>query len=119
MNKALQLFQFIAPEYLFIEIHEHWDEILLKSKLSADELNRVLSFLKTEISTIPFEFMPNAIKKARKISPDPDDVPYIALALHYQCPFWTHDKDLHKIGINTYNTSNIRNEIKNLLESMR
>ena len=32
-NKILRKFRFVAPEYLFIEIHEHFEEILEKTKL--------------------------------------------------------------------------------------
>ncbi|PIN85274.1 MAG: hypothetical protein COV47_03030 [Candidatus Diapherotrites archaeon CG11_big_fil_rev_8_21_14_0_20_37_9] len=32
----------------------------------------------------------------KKISPDPKDVPYFALALKLRCPIWTNDKLLKK-----------------------
>jgi len=34
------------------------------------------------------------IEKAEKISPDPKDVPYLALALKLRCNLWSNDRDL-------------------------
>ncbi|MEK6968674.1 MAG: PIN domain-containing protein [Nanoarchaeota archaeon] len=43
-------------------------------------------------------FSENDLKKwyieAKKISPDPDDVAYFALALYLGCPIWSNDKRL-------------------------
>ena len=55
-NKILRKHHFVAPEYLFIEVHEHFDEIAEKSKLSSEELNIILDFLEEQIEIIPFLF---------------------------------------------------------------
>ena len=48
-NRIAKKFQFVAPEYLFIEILEHFDELLKKTKLSEEELMLVLNFLEEQI----------------------------------------------------------------------
>jgi hypothetical protein len=37
----LRKIRFVAPEYLFIKIHEHFNKILEKTKLSDEELEIV------------------------------------------------------------------------------
>lgn len=95
-NRLLRKFRFTAPEYLFIEIREHLNEIIGKTKLSQDELEAVLNFLEEQIEVIPFEEFADKHDEAKNISPDPDNVPYLALALKLNCPIWSNDKELKK-----------------------
>ncbi|WP_048090908.1 PIN domain-containing protein [Geoglobus acetivorans] len=108
MNKILRKFRFIAPEYLFIEIREHFDEILKKTKLSQEELEVVLDFLEEQIEVVPFEEFEDEYDVARRISPDPDDVPYFALALKLNCAIWSNDRKLEEQDIvKVYTTRDI------------
>ena len=95
-NRILRKFRFIAPEYLFIEIHEHFDEIITKTELSQGELKAVLNFLEEQIETIPFEEFDDVYDEAENVSPDPDDVPYFALALKMNCAIWSNDRMLRE-----------------------
>ena len=46
--------------------------------------------------------------EAKEISPDPDDVPYLALALKLGCAIWSNDKELKKQSVvKVYNTQEI------------
>ncbi|MEM2984840.1 MAG: PIN domain-containing protein [Candidatus Jordarchaeaceae archaeon] len=54
-NRLLRNFRLIAPEYLFIEILEYFDEIVEKTKLYQEELEVVLNLLEEQIEIIPFE----------------------------------------------------------------
>ncbi len=45
--------QLIAPEFLFIELEEHKDEIIAKSSLSEDDFNEFVNLLKERIDIIP------------------------------------------------------------------
>ncbi len=63
--------QLIAPEFLFMELEEHKDELIEKSSLS--EYKEFLS-------------------KAKTVSPDPDDIDLFALALKLDCPLWAQEK---------------------------
>lgn len=64
-NKILRKFRFVAPEHLFIEIREHFDEILEKTKLSQEELEVVLNFLEEQIEVIPFEEFEDRYEEAK------------------------------------------------------
>lgn len=96
LNRRLKKFDFIAPEYLMIEAEKHVDELAEKTKLSAQELEKVFGFLEKEIEFVPFEEFRELYKKAEQISPDPDDVQYFALALKLGSAIWSNDKVLKK-----------------------
>jgi len=38
---------------------------------------------------------------------DPNDWEVVALAMHFDCPIWTEDKDFFGIGIATWNSQNV------------
>jgi len=68
----------------------------------------VLNFLEEQIEIIPFEEFEDKYEEAEKISPDPDDVPYLALALKLGCAIWSNDKELKKQSVvKVYNTQEI------------
>ncbi len=107
-NRILRKFRFIAPEYLFIEIREHFDEIMTKTELSQEELEAVLNFLEEQIETIPFEEFDDMYGEAKNVSPDPDDVPYFALALKMNCAIWSNDRKLRgQDAVKVYTTQEI------------
>ena len=81
---------------MFIEIEEHKEEILKKSRLSDDEFGLALNLLKTRIILVPFTDFRKFISRAIRASPDVDDIEYFALALSEDIIIWTDDKDLKK-----------------------
>ncbi len=96
LNRRLKKFEFVAPEYLMVEVEKHIDEIVGKTKLKLAELEKVFGFIEKEIEFIPFEDFKELYEKAVQVSPDPDDVPYFALALKLGCAIWSYDKPLKK-----------------------
>ena len=44
------------------------------------------------ITIIPLEEFSRYLDEAEKISPDPDDIIYFALALKLKCGLWSNDK---------------------------
>lgn len=70
-----------APEFIFIEIEKYSTEICEKSGKTKEELEEVLNILMRKINIIPKEEIILFIKQSSKISPDPKDVPYLALAM--------------------------------------
>jgi len=81
LNRANKRFEFIAPEFLMVEVEKHTIEILQKTGLSSEELENVLEFLEKEIEFVSFIDFAEYYEEAEKISPDPNDVQYFALAL--------------------------------------
>jgi predicted nucleic acid-binding protein len=86
--------QFIAPEFLFLEIEDHKGEIVAKSGLSDAEVDEFLSLLKAQIEVIPRQQFERYLQEANRISPDPDDTEYFALALRFGAILWSNDKEL-------------------------
>ncbi len=90
----LESLEIVAPDWLFSEIEEHKDEILKLSDISEDELEVFMKLIRSCVRI----FEPDEIKEhldvASSACPDPDDVPYFALAMKLSCPIWSNDKKL-------------------------
>lgn len=104
-------FHLFTPEYIFTELEKHKEEILRKTERTDEELFRLVETLKRRIVIIPFEELAPYVGEAEKLTPDPDDMAYFALALKLNCAIWSNDKKLkgqNKINIfNTHELSNI------------
>lgn len=85
-----------TPEYILLEIEKHKKEILTKTSQNKEELEQIMHMLKNIIRIIPQIELQQYLPEAKKITPDPDDVMYFALALKLQCPIWSNDKALKK-----------------------
>ena len=94
LNRANKRFEFVAPEFLMVEVEKHAREIIKKTGLSIKEIRKVLDFLEKEIDFISFEEFSEFSKKAEQIPPDPNDVQYFALALKLNGAIWSNDKAL-------------------------
>ena len=86
----------ISPEFIIDEFNKHLDELSDKTSVSKEELTELVEELITvsEIVIVPREEFTDLLGKARQLSPDPDDVPYFALALKHNCPLWSNDSKL-------------------------
>ena len=87
-----------APEFTVEEFKKHLLELQKKTRLPREELMQNFETLMqlAEIKLVPFEEFKHKRALAKNISPDEDDVAYLALALHLQCALWTQDKQLKK-----------------------
>ena len=98
-------FHLFTPEYIFTELEKHKEEILEKTERTDEEFFRVLETLKRRIIIVPLEELIPYIKEAEKLTPDPDDITYFALALKLNCAIWSNDKKLKEQNkIKVYNT---------------
>jgi len=99
-NKIFKIFELVAPEYLIEEIKEHEEEIINKSELRKEDLEKVMNFIFSGIRIIPEESFSEFLEEAKKIS-TPNDFPYVALALKLkslglEIKIWSNDKKLKK-----------------------
>jgi predicted nucleic acid-binding protein len=80
--------------YVFEELEEHKEEI--KSKARIDDTVYELSTreILEYVTIVPLEEFKKFWEDAKQISPDPDDVEYLAVALSLDCAIWSNDKDL-------------------------
>jgi predicted nucleic acid-binding protein len=96
----------IAPEFIFEEFLKYEQLILSKTARNDTEFQEFMYLLKKRIVTIPVK--KNYLIYARKVSPDINDVDYIALALQTGYPIWSNDKELKKQQIiKIYNTTEL------------
>ena len=97
-----------APEFLLDEFNKHRKYLLNKTHRTKEDFNEILEVLAYIIKFIPLEDIEQYIKKADKISPDPDDSIYFAIALKIGASIWTNEKRLQKQDqIKIYTTSDL------------
>jgi len=78
----------------------------LETGVITELLEKLLEESETKI--IPIEEFRHQESMAKEISPDPDDVAYLALALHLGCPLWSNDKALKKqTKVKVYSTQEL------------
>lgn len=99
ISDKLHLF---APEFLFEEFSKYEELILKKTHRSNEEFNQFLDILKDQITIVPKKEITPFIDKAEKISPDPKDTIFLALALSLNSNVWSNDTKL-KEGQNIVN----------------
>ena len=83
-----------APEFIFDEFRKYKDYLKGKTKRSEEDFNRLFDLFERNVTLIPKNEIDEFINEAEKISPDPKDVTYLALALKLKCDLWSNDKKL-------------------------
>ncbi|MFH1073139.1 MAG: PIN domain-containing protein [Nanoarchaeota archaeon] len=118
MSQDLELF---APEFALEEINKHQEEIIKKNNLTKEEFDQIKFDLAIAVTFIPLEDYAPFLKKALKISPDPNDVDFFALAMKLKTPIWSNDARLKKQNkITIFSTIELMNlpEVQNILRAL-
>ena len=98
-------FHLFTPEYIFTELEKHKEELMNKTERTTEEFFRLVETLKRRIVIVPLEELVPHVKEAEKLTPDPDDMAYFALALKLNCSILSNDKKLKEQNkIEVYNT---------------
>jgi predicted nucleic acid-binding protein len=87
-------FHLFTPEYILTEFEKHKEEILEKTKRTTEDFFKLLEILKRRITLVPLEELVDFVEEAEKLTPDPNDMVYFALALKLNCVIWSNDKKL-------------------------
>jgi len=104
-SNELHLF---APEFLLSEFEKYRDLIIDKTERPDDEFEEVLAIYLRRINFVPSEEINPYLDKAKKISPDPNDAVYFAVALKVDASLWSNDSILKKQEIITvYSTKEL------------
>ena len=92
----------ITPAQLLEEVEEHAQEIARKIGISKEEFLTLFKKLIKDTTTLTTPHQPY-IEKAKRIASmfDSDDWPFIALALQYNAPVWTNDKEMIRYSLET------------------
>lgn len=86
--------RFLVPEFFWEELENHFDRVLELSRPKREELKEMLEIVRAQTITVPKETFKDKLEEAKRVSPDPLDVPYVALALALNVPLVTGDKKL-------------------------
>lgn len=94
LEEAIEI---VLPEEGLAELHEHSKKLKELSK----DFENALVLLFTRIHVIPKEFYEDKIQEAYEIAKnfDPEDTPFIALALKLNIPVWTNDRQMIVHGL--------------------
>ena len=91
-NKLFKKFEFVAPEFMFSELDSKMARLLNETKLSKEEVEKALSFIKEQITVVPASEFIDKLSEAMELNFK--DSPYLALALKLNCPIFSGDKGL-------------------------
>ncbi|MBU4221852.1 MAG: nucleotide-binding protein [Euryarchaeota archaeon] len=107
--------EFIAPDYILIELSNHKKELLRKSKLPEDEFDILFQSLFENIIIIPLEEIKPCYKRAMEIMKniDPDDAVFLAISI---CSpndgIWTEDAHFEKQDVvRVWKTTELMDEL--------
>jgi len=86
--------ELFTPVYVFEELEEHSEEIKSKARIDDRVYELSTKELLEFVAIVPLDDFKKFWREAKQISPDPDDVEYLALALSLDCSIWSNDKAL-------------------------
>lgn len=86
--------EFFAPEFIKSEFNKYKEICLFKSGLSEYEFELRLNDIKDKVKFSKLPEYKSFLKKAKGSVPDPDDEPYIAVALFLNAAIWSNDPHL-------------------------
>lgn len=105
LEPELRLF---GPEFLFEEIGKHKTELARKTRLGQGELEQLLILMRHRMTIVPKEEFVHYLEKAERISPDPYDAVYPALAMRLDILIWSNDKKLkEQTAVRIYSTKDL------------
>ena len=105
LRQDLELF---SPEFALQEINSHKQDILKKTNLSEEKFKELKLDLSIAVEFLPIEKYKDLFDSAKKISPDPNDIDFFALALKLSLPIWSNDSILKKQNeVNVFSTMDL------------
>ncbi len=112
-------FKFYSINFLKVELYKHFDKLLRISKQSENEISQVLELVFSKINfidekSIPYHFILESENLTNDV--DNDDLLFIALSLHFNCPVWTGDlKLINKLSNKGFRNFKTTKEMQELL----
>ena len=94
LNHVTRDVQFLVPGYFWEEVERKKDRLSRLTRLTGEDFEFILRIIKSQTITMPEHVVKTGIEEALSLSPDPKDVPYVALALALSLPLVTGDLKL-------------------------
>ena len=83
-----------SPEYLTTELNKHRAEFIKKSGLDEDSFEKACALVLANVRQAGRQEYLSFETEAKQISPDPDDYPFLALAMRFGYAIWSNDRRL-------------------------
>jgi len=84
----------LVPEYFYHELREKMSKVKGLTRLSKEELDEALEVILEQVETVADPIILDFVEEAKRVSTDPKDAPYVALAMALDVPLLTGDKKL-------------------------
>lgn len=85
-----------SPEFALIELEKYKDVIMKRFSLTEMQYYLIIKFLQTVVNFVGKDGYEKFFPRAKKVTPDPDDIDFFALSFSLNCPLWSNDADLKK-----------------------
>jgi predicted nucleic acid-binding protein len=113
MSQDLKLF---SPEFALEEINVYKNDIIRKTGITSKEFSKIRTDLAIAVEFIPVEKYTGFLKDAINISPDPNDIDFLALAIKLNVKLWSNDSNLkNQRKVQVYSTSDLLDKLLNIL----
>lgn len=103
--------EILTSEVTFDEVRKYAFVLARKKRLSQDLV--LLAIATLPVTIVPPGTYSRSVSEAKRriAHRDPDDVQILALALHFQIPIWSNDKDFEDCGIQWFTTEGLLREL--------
>lgn len=100
-----------TTEPTIAEVREYAAVLAEKRHLPGDLL--LLAVASLPVTVVPSkDYAPSMAEAKRRIGRrDPDNVPILALAIEFEVPLWSNDKDFEECGISWLTTENVLRQL--------
>jgi len=109
-------FEFLLPEYALEELRRHRGKIARHARLKPEEVDLLLSLLMESVTVVASERIASHLKAAEALigAADPDDVPFVALALaESNDGVWSNDRAFEGLpGIRLWTTRDLKEYLR-------
>jgi len=85
-----------SPTFALTELEKYNDVIMKRFSLTEIQYSVIIKLLQTVVDFVEEKDYETFFPKAKKVSPDPDDIDFFALSFSLNCPLWSNDADLKK-----------------------
>ncbi len=86
----------VSPSFALMELGTNRDWVMKRTKLNKSGFAELIRILSSVVRFVPLEEYSDKLSEARKISPDPDDIDFFAVALLLDAIIWSEEKKLKK-----------------------
>jgi predicted nucleic acid-binding protein len=85
-----------SPEFALEELDKYKNVIMKRFLLTEMQYVFIIKLLQTVVNFVKIDEYEKFFLKAKKVSPDPDDIDFFALSLKLNCQLWSNDAVLKK-----------------------